>query len=890
MKKISLLFMVAMSLSVIGCNPTKGGGGETPEPPTPEPPSPGERHDVDIDVPELVALSEPAVYFHYWRQDCTYTNWDMWIWEKDHDGAAFNFNYKDNWGVVAAYTLSSWEDPLANTLGFIVRKGGDTWADKDLGGSDKYLDFSLFTADENGSYHVYLISGQTDIYIDPEGHVKGTIKQASFPKVNILSASANLGMTSWSLRENGVEIMGNPSTKNIRRIYQTLPEGKTVDFAKKYELYVTFEDETSANALVSKFLLFGSEEFGNLYNYEGDDLGVEVDANGTTFKVWSPLSSSVKLRVYDSGTPAALTGGDDTHQEYEMTKEEKGVWSYHSTNQLYGKYYTYVVTNEAYTEKETVDPYAKSAGINGSRGAIVNFEETNPTEWDSIQPLPFDRKEMVVYETHVADVTSSSTWTGTETNRKLFNGMYEKGTKYTENGNIVSTGFDHIASLGVNAVQILPLYDQANDEVNPSFNWGYNPLNYNVIEGSYSSNPYDAAVRVREFKELVKAYNKEGMNIIMDVVYNHVAGAQGCNFDVLVPGYYFRYNDNGSYSNGSGCGNETASEHFMMRKFMIDSACFWTKEYKLGGFRFDLMGLHDLETMAQLTSAVKQLNPSAVIYGEPWSGGTSPLPDSESAKQINGNKYQGYGAFNDKIRDGLIKGGLAGPTELGWITNNKTNIGNDINMITRGIKGITAAGTAINDPDKTVNYVTCHDNRTLYDRFIATKKFTAEQDELLEKMNVLANAVIMLSEGTSFMLAGEEFLRTKQGNENSYNASYEVNELDYSLKIKHPRMMENYQKLIQMKTLSGALHLDQEKASAINIKASSDGSMISYKIVEEDINRETYIIHANGLPVENTVDLTGYTLYWSTLEGNAKEISAATPVGQYETIIAYRNL
>ena len=886
MKKLSLLFLVAMSLSLVGCNPGKSGG-DTPEPPTPEPPTPGERHDVDIDVPVYTPLSEPAVYFHYWRKDCTYNRWDMWIWEKDHNGGAFSFNYKDDWGVIAAYALSSWEEPLTNTLVFIVRKGGDSWEDKDLGGSDKYLDVSLFEADATGSYHVYLISGQTDIYTDPEGHVKGTIKQASFPKINILSAATNLEMKSWSLKENGVEIMGNASAGNVRRIYQNLPDGKTVDFAKKYELSVVFKDDTSAKAIVSKFLLFGSEEFGNLYNYDGDDLGVTVSSTGTEFKVWSPLSSSVKVRIYDSGTPAAISGGSDVHQEYQMTKGEKGVWSYHHTSQLYGKYYTYVVTNEAYTEKETVDPYAKSAGVNGARGMIVNFAETNPDGWNSISPWPYERKTLTVYETHVADVTSSETWTGTESKRKLFAGMYETGTTYTENGTTVTTGFDHIKELGVNAVQILPFYDQANDEINTEFNWGYNPLNYNVLEGSYSSNPYDGAVRIREFKELVKAYNGSNINIIMDVVYNHVAGALGCNFDVLVPGYYFRYNGDGSYSNGSGCGNETASEHYMMRKFMIDSTVFWAKEYKLGGFRFDLMGLHDLDTMEEIVKALKEVNPAIVVYGEPWSGGTSPLPDSDSAKQINGNKYEGYGAFNDKIRDALIKGGLAAPTEVGWITNRTSNIGNaDMNMLTKGIKGMTA--TSNNDPEKAVNYVTCHDNRTLYDRFIATKKYTAADAEILEKMNVLANSVIFTSQGTSFMLAGEEFLRTKQGNENSYNASYAVNELDYSLKIDHPAMMESYKKLISLKQSFGGLWLDKDHNEAISVNTTSDGSMISYKL--NDGLQEYYIIHANGLQANNVVNLSDYTLYWSTLHGSTKVLSAETAIGQYETVIAYKSL
>ena len=873
-----------MTMSLIGCGEkTSSESSEESSQPTS---SEKNEHDVDIDVGPAPQFDEPAVFFHYWRKDCKYTGWDMWLWEKDHDGHAYAFNAKDDWGVIAAYPLSTWVNPEVNSLGFIVRKGGDSWSDKDLGGSDKFLNFSEFEKDENEIYHVYLISGKTDIYTDPNGTVKGRITMATFATETRIAVNTNLQVQAYKLYENDEVILSNDAAGKVKRLDLNLSH--ECDYSKRYEIEVKFIDESIFKATVSKTLLFSGERFGELYNYEGDDLGITFNENNIGFKVWSPLSSSIKLRVYASGTPAAL-GGNDSYTEFDMVKGDKGVFSTNIPYTFDGQFYTYIVTNDTYQNKEVVDPYAKSAGVNGARGAILDVSAYNPVGWNEVEVHHYDRKSLVVYETHVCDVTSSQTWTGTEANRLLFKGMYESGTTYTANGATVKTGFDHIKELGVNAVQIIPLYDQANDEINKSFNWGYNPLNYNVIEGSYSSDPHSAVNRVLEFKELVKAYNEAGINIIMDVVYNHVAGAQGCNFDVLVPGYYFRYNGSGDYSNGSGCGNETASENFMMRKFMIDSIKFWASEYKLGGFRFDLMGLHDLETMKQLTAAAKEINSTIAIYGEPWTGGTSPLPEEESAKQMNGNHYEGYGAFNDQMRDALIKGGLSGAEEVGWITNNMAATGPaDMTKLTRGIAGTTSAGTVIADPDKTTNYVTCHDNRTLYDRFLATKRFTADQDDMLARMNVLANAVVLTSQGTSFMLAGEEFLRTKQGNDNSYNASYQINELDYSLKTKHLDMFEAYKYLIDLKINFGGLHKNATEAASMTVKTANENSMVYYTLRSEE--REYVFIHANGLKADNTFDLSAYPNVWSSIHGFDKSGTTSTPVEKYETIVAYQNL
>ena len=863
MKKVFFAsILAALSISLVGCNNSGGeSSGASP------------------------SYEGPGVSIHYQRKDNEYTDWNLWLWEVNGEGAAFDFNGTDDFGKYASYPLSTWTNPVSNGLGFIVRKG--EWKAKDVD-ADRFIDFSKLTQDANEIYHIYLKSGDASIYIDPEGGMVADFTRTEFISMNEIFFKSTVKFKSYKILEGEDAIVSQTLTTEKDFMTVTLPESKQIDFSKTYKVSVTLVNDEVMEKEISKRKLYDLDAFGEAYNYEGTDLGATYTSSKTTFKVWSPTSSSIKLKIYDTGTPARLGGSDTASKEVAMTKGEKGVYSAEVTGDLEGKYYTYSVTNSKYADREIVDPYAKSCGVNGLRGMIVDFSKTNPTNWGDVDYLNYDRKELTVYETHVADVTSSSTWGGTAANAKLFKGMYETGTTYTEGGKTVTTGFDHIKELGVNAVQLIPIFDQDNDELNMSFNWGYNPLNYNCVEGGYSSNPEDGYVRIREFKELVKAYNEEDITIIMDVVYNHVSGAVGSNFDVLMPEYYYRYDATGNYANGSGCGNETASNHYMMRKFMIESACFWASEYKLGGFRFDLMGLHDLTTMEELTKEVKKVNPNIVIYGEPWTGGDSPLPSGQRAAQSNGNSFKGYGAFNDIMRDALIKGGLHGTAELGWITDEEESVdASDMKGITEGIKGNTAATMAINDPDKTLNYVTCHDNYTLYDRAIATGMYDEEDDAQLAKMNVLANSVVFTSQGTSFMLAGEEFLRTKGGNGNSYNASYEVNELDYSLKVKHLDMVESYKKLIALKQSVDGLHLGKGE-NDMEITVSSNRATISYKVTDSVNNREYYILHTNGLGDTTTYDLSDYTLYWSTTGGSTRTLSSTVTLDQYETLIAYK--
>ena len=843
----------------------------------------------DNELGEPPVYDEPSISIHYHRDDWTYTNhWDIWMWQLGGDGAAYIYNGIDDFGAVAAYPLSTWSDPVNVGLGLILRSFG-SWSKQT---SDIKINLNDYEMDENQIYHIYFEQGDNPIYdgnVYPSKNTEG-VSVAEFTTFRDIKVVGSKEMEAITLFENGNEIekvtLDTPNKK------ATITMDHDASFDNAYMVNVAF---AASGATKSKGVnvnkLYNTDTFINNYTYDGDDLGVTRNATSTTFKVWSPVSSEISLRVYESGTPKSVSAslGDDTYQEYEMVKGEKGVWAATVNEDLAGKYYTYVVTNANFTEAEVVDPYSKSAGISGLRGMIVDFDQTNPANWEDVNYLTYDRKELTVYEFHVADITSHTSWNGTEANRRKFRGVIESGTTITKNGKTLPTGFDHIRDFGVNAIQLLPIYDQANDETTYHFNWGYNPLNYNVVEGMYSSDPYDGYARIRELKELVQAFNKEGIEVIMDVVYNHVNSVSNLQFDVLMPGYYFRYNTDGSLSNGSGCGNETASEMPMMRKYMIDSTEFWMKEYKLGGFRFDLMGLHDLTTMNELVANLKDnVNPHAVVYGEPWTGGTSAMPNFEkqSAKQSNGNFYQGYGAFNDMERDALIKSGMNAATAKGWVTNETKSNKGDANSIAKGITGSTFGNALeIADPNKTVNYVTCHDNYALFDRMWFGLQI---QDlEKVKDMAMLSEAIIFTGAGTTFMQGGEEILRTKKGDHNSYDSGdshnqYNYNQLFAIRGLDTTNYYQNFKKLIEFKQNTPELH--SNNCSDIEVKFNDEFSTFKYEL------GDYLVIHTNGVGEKAEHDLGGtYTVYLDTMNINevGTSMSKVTPVA-FQTLILHK--
>ena len=453
---------------------------------------------------------------------------------------------------------------------------------------------------------------------------------------------------------------------------------------------------------------------------------------------------------------------------------------------------------------EAVDPYAKAAGVNGNRGMVVDLSLTDPDGFadDTYYSDISSYNEAIIWEVHVRDFSN-------RISASAYPGKYLAFTEHSLT-NVAGepAGIDYLTDLGITHVHLQPVYDYATvDESSdePQFNWGYDPKNYNVPEGSYSTDPYHGEVRITEFKEMVKAVHEAGLGVVMDVVYNHTYDAAS-NFSAIVPYYYYRYNGSGQLSNGSGCGNETASERVMFRKFMVDSVTYWAKEYHIDGFRFDLMALHDTETMQEIEKAVHAVNPYAVIYGEGWTGGTTTLDSRLQASQANiKNVVASEGAigavavFNDAIRDGL-KGSVFDALDKGYINGNPSTA--NANKVVFGLKGgEKTAGIAWTVPDNgVINYMACHDNNTLWDKLLKSNADASDEERIA--MYRLGASVLMISKGIPFFLAGEEMLRTKGGDHNSYKSSDAVNNIDWDALTEGSDVMEMrdyYKALIAMR-------------------------------------------------------------------------------------------
>lgn len=534
--------------------------------------------------------------------------------------------------------------------------------------------------------------------------------------------------------------------------------------------------------------------------YNGTDLGAVYSPSSTTFKVWAPTASGVAVKLYATGS-SGEAGAQDLSVTA-MTKGEKGVWSVKINGDIKNRYYTYLVTVGGVT-RETADIYAKASGVNGNRSMVVNLPETNPQGWEKDRHVLYDDPtDAVVWEVHVKDFSSSEVSGISLRHRGKYLAFTENGTTLADKGSY-PTCIEYLKQLGVTHVQLLPVYDYAtvNEEETESneFNWGYDPKNYNVPEGSYSTNPFDGNVRIREFKEMVMALHKAGIGVIMDVVYNHTFTAEGGWFEMTVPGYYYRMKPDGSFSDGSGCGNETASDHLMYRKYMIDSILHWTKEYHIDGFRFDLMGVHDVDTMNAIRSALdtEVVNGKKIImYGEPWTGGPLSTEAKTAVKANIRSLNDRIGAFNDEFRD-AVKGHVFNAHEQGFV-----QCGGSRGNLKAGIAANTLINVLSNKPSQMVSYVSAHDNFTLYDKLVLSVKNDMSynvRDEALVEMNKLSAALVLTSQGISFMQAGEEFARTKQGDENSYVSPTSLNQLDWNHVAEYADLVSYYRGLMEVR-------------------------------------------------------------------------------------------
>lgn len=514
---------------------------------------------------------------------------------------------------------------------------------------------------------------------------------------------------------------------------------------------------------------FDTDFFIENFTYSGDDLGASVFGDTTLFKLWAPTAWKVTLNLFKEGSLCS------PYMSTPMERESHGIWSV-SEKCGSGTYYTYTITN-ALGEKEAVDPYAKALGVNGDRGMVIDLAGTDPDgfENDGFIKTVSDYSDAVIWETHVRDFSIKNE----ESDYKgKFLAFTERGL---ENSSGIPTGVDYLIELGITHVQLLPVFDYATvneTALNGQYNWGYDPKNYNAPEGSYSTDPYHGEVRIREFKQAVQSLHRSSIGVVMDVVYNHTYSTDS-SFERIVPYYYYRYNQDGTYSNGSGCGNETASNRTMFRKFMVDSLLYWASEYHIDGFRFDLMGVHDLETMTQIENALHNLNPGCLIYGEGWTGGSCAYDSSLLAGQSNISRLTAspgaagaVAVFNDTIRDGL-KGSVFTLSGKGYINGDCSRM--NAEKVAMGIRGESVYGSR---GHMVVNYMSAHDNNTLWDKLTLSNP-GATKEELLT-MNRLGVAIIMISNGMPFMLSGEEVLRTKHGDGNSYKSPDTTNNFDWN--------------------------------------------------------------------------------------------------------------
>lgn len=560
---------------------------------------------------------------------------------------------------------------------------------------------------------------------------------------------------------------------------------------------------------------FNHIDFSTYPVYSGDDLGVFWAPEKTTVKIWAPTAKIIELRLYKDGK-----GGEEFYKTT-LQADGNGTWSTVLNGDYEGKFYTLRINDGDWLE-EIPDIYARCVGVNGLRGMIYNPAKTNPEGWKHDTRLPFKSfQDAVIYEIHIRDFSVSGN-SGIE-NKGKFLGFIENNTQSPDG---LATGLSHLEELGITHVHLLPVNDfYTVDEENPSekYNWGYDPLHYNALEGSYATDPYNGTKRIKEFKLLVQALHNVGIGVVLDVVYNHTYFAKESVLNQTVPGYFYRQKPDGSFANATGCGNELATERTMVRKYIIDSLKYWADEFHIDGFRFDLMGVYDLDTM----NAIRRELPGLLLYGEGWTADKSPMPESRRAVKTNMSKLPGIAAFNDDFRDAL-KGNDSLKKSKGFISGLSLRE----EPVKFGVVGAvyhpqivynyveTSKNPWASQPDQCVNYASCHDNYTLWDKL----KFSCPKasDEEMRKMVKLAGALVLTSQGIPFLHGGVELCYTKGGNPNSYKSPDTVNQIDWERKKTYYDVFEYYRNLILLRKKHPAFRMTTARQIQKNISFCAD--------------------------------------------------------------------
>lgn len=768
------------------------------------------------------------VIIHYKEQSGNTKDWNLWLWGENANGKSYEFTGEDEFGKYAKINI----DGDYDRVGFIIRT--NEW-EKD--GGDRWIENI-----KDGRAEVWILSGDDKVYTSkPSSDL--SIQKATIDSFNEITVTTNVP---FHIKERKIEIEGikikdiSPYDRNIGNVtnkFKIITEQK-IDLKQSYKVKI----ENVADTYTEIGKVIRSAEFDHSFYYGGNDLGNIYTPQHTKFRVWAPTASEAKLVTYKKWN-------DKIGAEINMQQSEKGTWKAELKGNQKGLFYTYKVKiGDKWTE--AVDPYVRAASVNGDKGAVVDLEETNPKKWKTNKKPKFKNPEdAIIYELHVRDL-SIQPESGIKHKGKYL-GVTEKGTRGPKD---VKTGLDHMKDLGVTHVQLLPIFDYASvNEENlnePQYNWGYDPKNFNVPEGSYSTNPYEPTVRITELKQMIQTLHDNNLRVVMDVVYNHMYNAAESNFHKLVPGYYYRYNEDGTFANGTGVGNDTASERKMMRKFMVDSVTYWAKEYNLDGFRFDLMGIHDYETMNEIRKAVNQIDPSIILHGEGWDLNT-PLAAELKANQKNAVKMKGIAHFNDNIRDGL-KGSVFEEKENGFVNGKE-------NMEDRIKKGITAGidydinSSTYQDPEQVLTYVEAHDNHTLWDKLELTNP--GDSEEVRKQMHKLSSSILLTSQGIPFLHAGQEFMRTKYGDHNSYKSPDSINQMDWLRRAAFNNEVEYMKGLIELRKKYSAFRMTSPEQIKKHIAfMDTPKNVVAYSIKGNGNKNEYFMVTHNAN--KEAVDIT----------------------------------
>jgi pullulanase len=849
-------------------------------------------------LPENVTLT-----VHYNRTAGDYEGWNLYLWrnvdgngDKEVKADGFAFGNADDFGQVTVAEVNGMA--AFKDLGFIIRKGA--WVKKEGPACGPTKNGDRFAAiAESGIAEIWIKQDDCTIYTEAPvvETPKPTIVSASIDDLNKITVTLNQQFTPVGSGANGFTISGGLTVTSVAvkggtgnsSSMLTLTLSNEITFGTSYTVTHTGPDadSTFGTKAASVGNVMNSAGFNDAFKYDGNDLGATYTKASTTFRVWAPTASDVKLATFESATSSSATA-----TEYQMVKGLKGTWLVTLQGDKAGTIYAYRVTRNG-EKVGVIDPYARASTVNGGRGVVVDLAATNPGDWSEIKPAFSGRNvDASFYELHVRDFSSNASSGISAKNRGKYTAFTENNTSYSWSVTTTDsktkkkvtkkyttkTGISAIKDLGVTHVQLLPIYDFASggDETSPSFNWGYDPDNYNIPEGQYSTDPTNPTKRINELKQAVQSMHSNKLRVIMDVVYNHVANAGNFSYEQIVPGYFFRTDDTGALLNGTGCGNEVASERAMVSKFIVDSVKYWASEYNLDGFRFDLMGILDVTTMQKVREELDKIDPSIIVIGEGWNMGG--LPEDQRATQVNISKLDGIAAFNDQIRDG-IKGSVFNADEKGWATGNTNRRGDVVAGITGNVaySSSVTANWITSDPGQSVSYVEAHDNLTLSDKIFSSVNTNATTRS---KLHRFASSVALLAQGLPFIHAGQEFERTKGGDDNSYQSSDATNSLKYKQRVTYATTLNYFKGLLALRKAHPAFRM----ATTVDVKKNltflnTSATVIGYKLNGAGVGDKwgTIVVVHNAGKSTASVTMPGGKATWKVVvDGDRAGVATLT--------------